>query len=362
MTPLLALAFAALPDTLTPSPYAQLDRALDSLAVRYELPGLAAAVVADGEIAFARGYGWADIEGQRPVTAATPFRIASLTKPIAATAMLQLVERGQLDLDRPFTDYVPAWDKACGFFKSAEVLAEEPILASLTEDWRCETERERLTVRRYLTHTAQGEPGAAYRYNGFLYGQLYRVVEAVTERPFRDLLREDFFAPLGMTRTLPEQADSSDMTVLAALAKPYKVDGGRLVESAYPTPYSVNAGAGIVSTVVDLARFDIALTAGALLADSTLMQATTPARSTSTGGALPYGMGWFVQEVSGEPVVWHYGWQPGSFSGLWVRLPERGVTLILLANGDGLSAPFNLGKGDVRRSAFAEVFMGVVGL
>ncbi len=76
-------------------------------------------------------------------------------------------------------------------------------------------------------------------------------------------------------------------------------------------PYNVNAGAGIVSTVVDLAHFDIALSAGELLADSTLAQAMTPARSTTTGEALPYGMGWFVQEIEGEKVVWHYGWQLG---------------------------------------------------
>ncbi len=361
MTLLIALALATSLDTLPAGPYAQLDRALDSLSAEYGLPGLAAAVVADGEIVFERGYGYADVEAQRPVTAATPFRIASLTKPIAATAMLQLVERGELDLDRPFTAYVPGWDEACQFFKSAEVLAAEPILVDLTEDWRCETEGERLTVRRYLTHTAQGEPGAAYRYNGFLYGQLFRVVEAVTERPFGELLRDRLFVPLGMSRTLPSQADSSNVDVLTALAQPYKSEGGRSVRSEYPQPFDLNAGAGIVSTVVDLARFDIALSAGELLADTTLAAAMSPARSTTTGEALPYGMGWFVQEVEGERVVWHYGWQPGSFSGLWVRLPGRGVTLILLANSDGLSAPFELGEGDVTRSAFAAAFMGVVG-
>ena len=260
----LLLVFLALapPDTLDLSPYDRLDRALDSLQVRYEVPGFAVAVVADGEVAFARGYGWADVEGRRPVTAATPFRIASLTKPLAAAVLLRLVERGHLDLDRPFADYVAGYDRGCQLFTSPEVLAEEPALRGLTEDWRCEAERDRLTVRHYLTHTAQGEPGAVFHYNGFLYGQLFRVAEGVSEQPFADILRDDLFAPLGMDRTLPSQADSTRPDVLAALARPYRTGAGRAEPADWPRPLDANAGAGVVSTVLDLARFDTALDGG----------------------------------------------------------------------------------------------------
>ena len=358
---LLALLVLAAPDTLDPSPYGpgpydRLDRALDSLRVRYGVPGLAAAVVADGEVAFARGYGWADVGGRRPVTAATPFRIASLTKPLAAAALLRLVEQGRLDLDRPFADYVAGYDRGCGLFTSPEVLAEEPALGPLVADWRCADERDRLTVRHYLTHTAQGEPGAAFRYNGFLYGQLSRVAEGASGRPFSDLLRDDLFAPLGMGRTLPSQADSTRSAVLAALALPYRTDAGRPERAEWPN-LNANAGAGVVSTVLDLARFDAALDGGAVLGPAARGAASTPARSSATGERLPYGLGWFVQDHGGERLVWHYGWQPGAYSGLWLRVPERGLTLILLANGEGLSAPFGLGEGDVARSPFARAFL-----
>ena len=358
----LLLVFLALapPDTLDLSPYDRLDRALDSLQVRYEVPGFAVAVVADGEVAFARGYGWADVEGRRPVTAATPFRVASLTKPLAAAVLLRLVERGHLDLDRPFADYVAGYDRGCQLFTSPEVLAEEPALRGLTEDWRCEAERDRLTVRHYLTHTAQGEPGAVFRYNGFLYGQLFRVAEGVSEQPFADILRDDLFAPLGMDRTLPSQADSTRPDVLAALARPYRTGAGRAEPADWPRPLDANAGAGVVSTVLDLARFDTALDGGAVLGPTSQEEAFTPARSSTTGERLPYGLGWFVQDHGGEPLVWHYGWQPGAYSGLWLRVPERGLTLILLANGEGLSAPFRLGEGDVMRSPFARAFLQIL--
>ena len=359
---LLALLVLALPDTLDPSSYDRLGRALDSLRVRYEVPGLAAVIVADGEVAFARGYGWADVEGRHPVTAVTPFRIASLTKPLAAAALLRLTEQGRLDLDRPFADYVAGYDRGCQLFTSPEVLAEEPALGPLVADWRCAAERDHLTVRRYLTHTAQGEPGAAFRYNGFLYGQLFRVAEGASGRPFADLLRDDLFVPLGMSRTLPSQADSTRPAVLATLALPYRSDGGRPERADWPRPFDANAGAGVVSTVLDLARFDAALDGGAVLGPTAREAAFTPARSSATGERLPYGLGWFVQDHGGKRLVWHYGWQPGAYSGLWLRVPERGLTLILLANSEGLSAAFDLGAGDVTRSPFAQAFLQTLDL
>ena len=354
MTLLLTLLVFAQPGTL-PAPYDHLNTSLDSLRVRYEVAGLAVAVVEGGEVTFARGYGWADLETRRPVTASTPFRIASLTKPLAATLLLRLAEQGRLDLDRPFAHYVAGYDRGCQLFTSPEVLASEPALRELTADWRCASERERLTVRHYLTHTAQGEPGTTFRYNGFLYGQLSRVVEGALGRAFADVLRDTLFMPLGMSRTLPSQADSSRPDLLSALALPYHVREGEWARSDWPRPLEGNAGAGVVSTVMDLARFDAALDRGVLLGPASRAAMTTPAQSASE--ALPYGLGWFVQDYGGHALVWHYGWQPGAYSALWLRVPERNATVILLANGDGLSAPFDLGEGDIARSPFARAFL-----
>jgi CubicO group peptidase (beta-lactamase class C family) len=83
----------------------------------------------------------------------------------------------------------------------------------------------------------------------------------------------------------------------------------------------------------------------------------TPA-VTSSGQALPYSLGWFVQEVEGTRIVGHYGWWPGAFSSLLLKVPEQELTLVLLANGDGASAPFQIGEyGDLLRSPFATTFL-----
>jgi len=109
--------------------------------------------------------------------------------------------------------------------------------------------------------------------------------------------------------------------------------------------------------VLDIAKFDSALDRNVLLKRETLERAWTPAVSTR-GQTLPYGLGWFVQRQNGIRLVWHYGYWPQSFSSLYLKVPERDLTFVLLANSDALSAPFNgLGLGDVMTSPFATAFL-----
>jgi CubicO group peptidase (beta-lactamase class C family) len=121
------------------------------------------------------------------------------------------------------------------------------------------------------------------------------------------------------------------------------------VRSIYP-PRGISAAAGLVSNVNDLAKYDLAIDAHTLVRTETQERAWTPA-TTFDSRKLPYGLGWFVQSHEGARLVWHYGYWPESFSSLYLKLPERKLALLLLANSDGLSAPFSLAGGDVTRSA-----------
>jgi CubicO group peptidase (beta-lactamase class C family) len=142
--------------------------------------------------------------------------------------------------------------------------------------------------------------------------------------------------------------------VLARIAKPYVVGDSGPTLSEYP-PKGINASAGLVSTVRDLARYDAAIDAHVLMSSSTQLIAWTPFRLTS-GREAPYALGWFVQSTVAGRAVWHYGQWP-TFSSLILKLPDRGVTLILLANSDGLSSRFPLPSGDVAVSPFARAFI-----
>jgi CubicO group peptidase (beta-lactamase class C family) len=112
--------------------------------------------------------------------------------------------------------------------------------------------------------------------------------------------------------------------------------------------------------VRDLARFDAALDSALLLRDETLAGAWTNAVGRDRT-ILPTGLGWFVQKYNGETVVWHFGLTPNGYSSLFLKLPSKHLTLILLANSDGLSSYFDLASGDVTKSLFAVLFLRLFG-
>jgi len=114
----------------------------------------------------------------------------------------------------------------------------------------------------------------------------------------------------------------------------------------------------MISTVLDLAKFDVAMDQNLLVSEESKEAMFTPTLS-NNGQPLPYGLGWFVQEVKGTKLIWHYGYAPGAYSSLILKVPEEEVTLIFLANSDGASAGFYLGDGDVLRSPFAVTFLNL---
>jgi CubicO group peptidase (beta-lactamase class C family) len=313
------------------------ERELDTLRAKYAVPGLSAAIVRNGKVSWAVGLGLANRERNTPVTARTPFRIASLTKTFASILLMQLYEAGKLKLDEPVVRYLPE--------------SQRFINGRIGDD---------VTIRHVLTHTSESKPpGERYAYSGARFSRLTWVAESLGGKPFRELLAERILDRVKMPRTVPGQDSTAKryLETIADLATPYKLDeSGKLVEAEYP-PKRISASAGILSTVEDLARYDAAIDSHQLIRKETQEMAWTPAK-TSAGETLPYALGWFVQRYRGERVVWHYGYWPGSFSALYLKIPQRSITLFLLANSDGLSRPFpSMGKGDVTGSEFAALFL-----
>ena len=123
-----------------------------------------------------------------------------------------------------------------------------------------------------------------------------------------------------------------------------------------PPPQGDGAAGGVVTTVLDLARFDRALDDGRLLRPASRRMMMTPTRS-AKGETLPYGLGWYVQDHRGERLVWHSGWWEEAYSALYLKVPERGVTFIVLANSEGVWWGNPLDRAQVEDSAFARAFL-----
>ena len=124
--------------------------------------------------------------------------------------------------------------------------------------------------------------------------------------------------------------------------------------------YSVTTltpASGLISTVRDLAKFELALKKGVLLRPETATLAWTP--PVGRNGQLPHGLGWFVQSYAGEPIIWQFGVADGASSSMVLIAPRRSLTVIMQANSDGLAKPFSLAAGDVTVSPFARLFLGI---
>ena len=327
---------------------------LDSLRRTYKVPGLSVAVVQQDSILFLGGFGYADFDSERPAIPETTYRIASLTKPIAATVLMQQVEEGNLSLRDSIKKLVPGYEQYYSEVRDY-VLANQPEFAPMIQD--LDFGRDDITVRHHLTHTAENVPGDGFKYNGFLFGALSRVMEKKLGLPFHEILENEVLVPCDMGYSAPSQEKADDMTI-KLLARPYEylVEKDKFVASEYPDP-DVNAASGIVSNVIDLVKFDRAINGNRLIDHETQETMWTRQRN-NAGEEIPYGLGWFVQHRDGNRAVWHYGWHPEAFSGLYLKFPESGLTLILLANGENLSAPF-IESGyqtDVFASPFAKLF------
>ncbi len=317
---------------------------LEIIRQTLKIPGMSAAVVRDQELIWGSGFGYADLENQVPATPDTPYGLASVTKPVAAFLIMQLVEEGLIDLDAPVSQY--------GVNLVGDVV----------------------TVRHLMTHTSEGVPGTQHNYNGSRYGHLGGVIEGATGKSFAENLSKRVLLPLDMTSSALNPINfwgGSNLSglrdiqpalgwgsafqhypdVYAQLAKPYQFDAQY---NPIPGMYHLyhNPAAGLISTVSDLAKFDIALDQGLLLGETAKEEMFSPAYSTyGNRGDLMYGLGWYVQDFDDLQLLWHTGRWPPSTSALYLKIPSQDLTFIVLANTANLTTPFDgIGYGDISKS------------
>jgi CubicO group peptidase (beta-lactamase class C family) len=160
-------------------------------------------------------------------------------------------------------------------------------------------------------------------------------------------------SPLG-TAIITEKQQQRFDTVSKLLAQPYALDREfKITKISYPQSFST--AAGLISTVLDMAKYDIAIDQNKFVTKETQQLAFTPAVSTK-GESLPYGLGWFTTNYKGTKLLWHYGYWTGNSSFI-LKVPERNITFIIMANSDNLSRPTDLGAGNALSSPVGMAFL-----
>ena len=311
-------------------------------------PGVAVAVVKDGQVAFMDGFGLADLETGAPIDARSQFRLASVSKQFVGTAILLLAEDGVLDYDDPITRYLPELSRIGEGITIRQLLQHTGGLPDYYEALTAATGDEWPTNEDAVEFFADwGEPlfppGERWEYSNPGYEMLAAIVARATEMPFSAFMDERIFEPLGMKNTLV--FDERDPEIPYRAFGYSKGEGGAFIlDDEDPLNFLTGSG-GIYSTVEDLVLWDQALYGDDLVPTSTLGLAFAPAVFNS-GETYPYGFGWGVGSDPSLGVVQRHsgGWV--GFSTFISRYPDAGFSVILLSNLSGFD-----GAGYARRIA-----------
>jgi N-acyl-D-amino-acid deacylase len=281
-------------------------------------------VAQKGHVIYAGAFGLADRSTGQPYTTDTRSCLASLSKPITATAIMMLAEQSRLTYDDPLAMFLPGFSDAVGTVKIRHLLTHTsgiPDYPDLNADHPGVTNAEILAALQKVWQPAF-PPGEKYQYCNGGYVLLGLIVENVVRQPLSGFLESHVFNPLGMTSSFV--LTSLDQKT-ADVARGYD-----RVSGADDFVGMETGDSGVYSTVKDLLRFDQALYADALVKQQTLAEAFTPFPVRE--GRTTYGFGWNIVTDGGGTRVWHQGNTAGFRAFIERRLVDR-VTVIMLTNG-----------------------------
>jgi CubicO group peptidase (beta-lactamase class C family) len=296
------------------------------------IPGLSIAVVKD-DFVWSRGFGFADVENRVAATPESSYRLASVTKPMTAVAVLKLAEEGRIDLDAEVRKYVPSFPKKQWPVTIRQLLAHlggishYRDLAAELHFREPKTTAESLAVFRDFDLVA--EPGTRFLYSSYGYVLLGAVIEAAAGKPYAEVLREKVWAPLGMTATRIDDPRA----VIPNRVRGYELADGKLRNAEFVDVSSRFAAGGTRSTVLDMVAFARGVAAGKVLAPATVESMWTAQRM-KDGRPVRWGLGWDVTPVAGRIRVFHDGSQPETETYL-AHVPGQRFTIALASNLQG---------------------------
>jgi CubicO group peptidase (beta-lactamase class C family) len=297
---------------------------------RLGVPGLSLAVAQGGEVRHEAGFGFADVENEVPARPETVYRLASVSKPITAAAVLRLAEEGRLDLDAPVSRYCPDFPDKAWPVTARQLLSHQGGVRHYRPDEQ--------PITRRFTSLAEGlalfrddplvhEPGTKVLYSTYGYTLLGCAAAGAAGRPFMALLQDAVFAPAGMTTTRVDDVRG----LIPNRAQGYVRDGeGELLNSALADMTYKVPGGGLSSTAPDVARFGTALVSGGLLSADTLTQMLTR-QKTRNGRVTGFGLGLALGSRSGRREAWHTGGQERVSTVIYLQ-PDSGLAVAILTN------------------------------
>jgi serine beta-lactamase-like protein LACTB, mitochondrial len=314
-------------------------RAVRAGLVEQNLPGYSVAVGVGGELVWAEGVGWADVENRVPVTPTLRFRIGTASKALTSAAVGLLLDQGRLALDDDIRTHVPEFPEQPWPVTLRHLMGH---LAGVRNDGgdegplfgeRCERPVDALPF--FADRPLLFEPGTNYRYSSYGWILVSAAVDASAREPFLSFIREGVFEPLGMHHTEPESADPLPDRATFYFPR-FAADPRYGLHLMRDIDLSCYSGASVfLSTPSDLVRFGMAINGGTLLEPATVERLQTSQRLPS-GEETGYGLGWDIETVSlsGAPtrLVGHDGAVLGGPVASLLTIPDRGIVVAVTSN------------------------------
>jgi len=313
-----------------------IEAAVSRFMASTHVPGVSVAVVENGEYEWGAGFGFADLENNAPAGEHTLFRLASISKPLTATAAVQLWERGQLDLDAPVQKYCPAFPQKPSPITTRQVMGH---LGGIRHYKSGSQDDPEVGNTKHFDSPIQAgldffkndplvaQPGTHFHYSTQGYTLVGCVLEGASGTKYVDFMRQNVFLPAGMEHT---QADDRFAIIPYRTRFYQKTDSGTVqnadfLDSSYKVP-----GGGWLSSAEDMARFEAAILSDKLIKRTTRDLMWTPLKP-SDGSKDTYGLGWGVGTEDGVSTVGHTGGQQGT-STAFVIAPAQKAGVVVLTN------------------------------
>jgi CubicO group peptidase (beta-lactamase class C family) len=293
------------------------------------------------DFVWVKGYGYADLENKSPANTQSAYRLASVTKPMTALAILQLVDKGKIDLDAEVQTYVPYFPKKPWPVTVRQVLGhlggishyKNPVNELHIKEHR--STREAVAI--FENFDLVAEPGTRYSYSSYGYNLLGAIIEAASGMSYGEYMRQNIWQPLGMTDTRMDDP----LDVIPNRVRGYQLINGQVKNSEFIDISSRFAAGGTRSTVPDLLKFAKGVLDRKLLKDETMnMMATS--MSTRAGRLTNYGMGWETTPYNGRYMLVHSGGQQETRTLLYI-VPTQNFALAVGVNFEGSNPGTYLG-------------------
>jgi CubicO group peptidase (beta-lactamase class C family) len=339
----LLLACAAVPaqqKSLSSQKRVEIEKAISSFMSENSVPGIGAAAVLDGEPIWSAGFGMSDLEDSAPATSSTLFRLGSISKSITATAILQIWERGKLDLDAPVQKYCPAFPQKEWAITSRQLLAHLGGIRHYNPDGKGDIPGDSArhfstmadSLQIFAADPLVAKPGTKFNYSTYGYTLLGCVLEGAASEEYMDYVRKNIFQPARMAQT----RDDDFFAVIPHRTRWYHKDKSSLIHNAgvLDSSYKIPGG-GLISSADDMANFE-----AAILADKLVQRPTRDLMwmilQPTEGQPSHYALGWFVTDKFGVHTLGHTGGQQGTDTAFLI-VPERRAGVVVLANLDSIN-------------------------